>query len=390
LGHLDGAGFPEDDGSVNFATRPICALALLLMSGAPPAIAARAGPTEAAARVVEVARSDRLAGEIALADHGRITLDRVLGLADREHHNPHRTGARWLWASVTKQVTATLVMQEVEAGRIVLDRPIRAYLPQFVGPSGDKVTVRQLLQHTSGLPNPDDTPPDAQTVPRFYTETGARIGDGARAQGYCAGTPKANPGTGFSYNNCDYLVLGAILERVTGRSFAALAAERIARPLGLRSVRLAVDGAPRGGAASIGYTTGGLRYPPINVATFGAAGALTGTARDLLAIDLALASGKLLKDPARSVLWGGDPKLGYEALGVWAFPATLRGCAAPVMLIERRGDVGGTQVRNVIAPEIGRALAVFTNDDSVDFGEVWQGKGPSFDLLSAAFCEAKP
>ena len=78
--------------------------------------------------------------------------------------------------------------------------------------------------------------------------------------------------------------------------------------------------------------------------------------------------------------------LGYEALGAWSFPAGLAGCAAPVALVERRGDVGGIQVRNVIAPALGRSMAVFVNDDTVDFGEVWQGKGLSYELLSAAFC----
>ncbi|WP_274517574.1 serine hydrolase [Sphingomonas sp. PAMC 26621] len=191
---------------------------------------------------------------------------------------------------------------------------------------------------------------------------------------------------GFAYNNCDYLVLGAILERVTGRPYARLVADRIAKPLGLRSLRVARDGAPRGDAAAVGYTTGGKPYPTVNVATFGAAAALTGTARDLAAFDRALAAGKLVGRESRDILWKGDPKLGYEALGVWSFPARLAGCAQPVTLIERRGDVAGIQVRNVIAPDLGRSVAVFVNDDTVQFGEIWQGKGLSYDLLSAAFC----
>jgi hypothetical protein len=85
-------------------------------------------------------------------------------------------------------------------------------------------------------------------------------------------------------------------------------------------------------------------------------------------------------------MWRGEPKLGYAALGAWSFPSTLRGCAGPVRLVERRGAIGGVQVRNVIAPEKGRVLIVFTNDEGVDFGEVWQGKGLSHDLLSAALC----
>jgi CubicO group peptidase (beta-lactamase class C family) len=289
---------------------------------------------------------------------------------------------------VTKQVTAVLVMQQVEVGTLALDGTIRSYLPGFAGTSGDRVTLRQLLQHQSGLPNPDDTPQNADSLPGFYTETGTVIGDAARTTDFCAGKPKTEPGANFAYNNCDYLVLGAILARVTGKSYAALVASQIAQPLKLKSLRLARDGELRGRGNAIGYTGDGKPYPPINVATFGAAGALTGTARDLIALDRALIAGMLLKPQTRAILWKGDPKLGYEALGAWSFSASLAGCATPVALVERRGDVGGIQVRNVITPALGRSIAVFVNDDTLDFGEVWQGKGLSYDLLSAAFCSA--
>ena len=342
--------------------------------------------TTAAARVTTIAKAAHLSGEIALTDRTGPTIDRTLGLADPGKQQSHRRGARWLWASVTKQVTAVLVMQQVESGTLSLDGTIRHYLPAFAGANGDTITLRQLLQHLSGLPNPDDTAAGAGDVPIFYTETGAGIADTPRATGFCSATPKAAPGAGFAYNNCDYLVLGAILERVTGKPYAQLVADRIAKPLGLRSLRIARDGALRGGGAATGYTAGGKPYPAVNVATFGAAGALTGTARDLVAFDRALAAGRLLGPESRAIWWKADPKVGYEALGVWSFPARLAGCVQPVTLIERRGDVGGIQVRNVIAPNFGRSVAVFVNDDTVDFGEVWQGKGLSFDLLSAAFC----
>lgn len=361
------------------------AASLAILSSA-AADAATPTLTVAQQRVMQIARAAPLSGEIAMADQSGAIVDAALGLADREDHRAHRRGARWLWASVTKQVTAVLIMQQVEAGTLSLDGTIRTYLPDFAGTGGDSVTVRQVLQHLSGLPNPDDTPPDAADVPEFYRQTGALIGNTPRMAGYCAGKPKADAGSRFTYNNCDYLVLGAMLERVTGKSFAALVAEKIAMPLGLTSLKLASDGAQRGGAVAIGYTVAGRRYPPINVATFGAAGALTGTARDLIAFDRAMLTGALLKPESRTVLWQGNPKLGYEALGAWSFPARLNGCDAPVALVERRGDVGGIQVRNIIAPLTGRSIAIFTNDDTVDFGEVWQARGLAYDLLSAAFC----
>ncbi len=70
------------------------------------------------------------------------------------------------------------------------------------------------------------------------------------------------------------------------------------------------------------------------------------------------------------------------------FPAALKHCAQKVALVERRGDIGGVQVRNIMAPELGRVLIVFTNSAAVDFGEIWQGSGFSYDLLDAAFCSA--
>ncbi len=313
-----------------------------------------------------------------------VLYERVVGLADRARNRPIRADAAWRWASVTKQVTAALVMQQVDSGRIALDEPVTRYLPEFGGPTGKEVTVRQLLQHTSGLPNPDDTPRDGGGFPAFYLARGAGTGNAAASRGYCATAPKRAPGAGFEYNNCDYLVLGAILERVTGRPYAELVRGKLSRPLGLRSLRVADAQGER--SPVIGYEGDGRREPAMNLATFGAAGALSGTARDLLAFDHSLAGHRLVSAPSTAEMWRGDPRLGYAALGAWSFPATLRGCPEPVRLVERRGALGGIQVRNVIAPERGRALIVFTNSAAVDFGEIWQGKGLSHELLSAAVC----
>jgi D-alanyl-D-alanine carboxypeptidase len=64
----------------------------------------------------------------------------------------------------------------------------------------------------------------------------------------------------------------------------------------------------------------------------------------------------------------------------------LKGCPTPVRIIERRGAIGGVQVRNFILPDADVVVIAFTNRDDFDFGEIWQGKGFAFDLLSAAAC----
>jgi hypothetical protein len=74
------------------------------------------------------------------------------------------------------------------------------------------------------------------------------------------------------------------------------------------------------------------------------------------------------------------------ALGQWVFSVPLKGCAAPVRIVERRGAIGGVEVRNFILPDKDVVAIAFTNRSGFDFGEVWQGKGFSYDLLSSAAC----
>lgn len=269
----------------------------------------------------------------------------------------------WPWASVSKQITAVIAMQEVERGRLGLDATLAEVLPAFRGRTRDAITVRQLMMHTSGLPNPDDSP-------------AGRRGP-SDALGYCAGAPKAAAGERFEYNYCDTIVLAAVLERVTRTPFPRLLQQRIAKPLGLET--LAMDG--KVARKRFGVTTA------VN-SNFGASGAMGGSLRDLLTFDRALLQGKLLSPASLAVLWQGDPKLGYVALGAWSFPMQLPGCEGEVALVERRGHIDNVQVRNVLAPQLGRVVILVSDDPDLDYGEIWQGAGITFDAVTKAFCHA--
>lgn len=101
----------------------------------------------------------------------------------------------------------------------------------------------------------------------------------------------------------------------------------------------------------IGYVGDTQRVEPEwNLASFGASGALIGSAEDLWRFDRALVEHRLLGKEATRIMWAGDPKLGFVALCAWSFSAPLAGCHEPVTLVERRGDLGGVQVRNLIDP----------------------------------------
>jgi D-alanyl-D-alanine carboxypeptidase len=368
-------------GFVKIAMCAILSIALL-------SITFGANATPALDEVMKRADSAGFSGVVLVGDDTKTLYERANGYADRTKKIPHSADMMWRWASVSKQVTAIIAAQLVTAGKLSLDKTIADYLSakQFRGRDAKRITIRQLLQHTSGLPNPDDS--TAGAMPTFYRATTSS--DRVHAEstnGFCAGTPKRAPGEQFEYNNCDYLVLGAVIEQVTGESFTQVLAKRIARPLKLETLAMASGG--NSGATSLkGYLDATHAEPALNLVSYGAAGAMTGSPRDLLTLDRALISDSLLSTEMKRQFWKGEPKLGYAALGVWSFPAPLKGCKEAVDLIERRGEIGGVQVRNIIVPQMKKAIIVFVNRADWTFGEIWQGDGFSHDLLSAALCDA--
>jgi CubicO group peptidase (beta-lactamase class C family) len=129
--------------------------------------------------------------------------------------------------SLGKQFTAALVLQLADSGRLSLDDPIRRWLPE--GPSRwDSVTVRHLLTHTSGIPDYTDSVVDLH---REYTE-------GHLVQVAAGLPPIFAPGARWSYSNTGYVLLGAIIRRVTGRFYGDLLRERVFTPLGMRTARI--------------------------------------------------------------------------------------------------------------------------------------------------------
>lgn len=358
------------------------ALAVVALTLAASATAATPPGTQARLwQVVSTAQAQGFAGEVLVADADSAWFEHAVGLARRKPDVAHKTGAVWRWGSVSKQVTVTLAMQLVDAGLLKLDDTLAERWPAFQAPGAAQITVRHLMQHLSGLAHTGDSPKDADGMWSFYRRKGPPWQPDALR--FCAGPAKAAPGERFQYGNCDTLVLAGLIEHLTGQPIRQLMQERIAQPLGLRSLRLN-EGRTR--AMAVAMDPNGQAVPQPVMATYGAAGAMEGTARDLLAFNRALLAGRLVSDASRKAMWTGEPKWGYAGLGVWAFSAPIAGCAEPVELVERRGYVGGIQARNIIAPGRGVSVVMFSNQADFDFGEIWQGKGLSHDVLAAALC----
>lgn len=287
-------------------------------------------------------------------------------LGDAVPGRPHATDAPFRWASVSKMVTAILVLQEVDEGRIALDAPVVTYLPDAPVPNSDRITIRQLLAHRSGLAEQSDLPD-------------APPGDLLQ---YCQASA-AEPGSTFLYNNCDTIVLGKVLEAVSGAAYLDLVNQRIGRPLGI-ALTLPDE------ARSEAVMENGAAESPVWPSGYGPAGGLYGTVADLLKINAALIQGRLLSATALETMLTGDPAWGYAALSVWSYSPDLGDCLGRTRLVERYGEIGGVQVRNFLLPDLDLALSVYSNDHRTAFGEVWRGQGLSINLIRAAACGASP
>ncbi len=283
----------------------------------------------------------------------------------------YEEGRAWPWASVTKQVIAVMVMQQVEAGKLELDAPASDYLPRFAS-DAQSPTVRQLLQHQSGLRDPDLTPAGEDGIPSFYK-------DGPTGIDWCLAERETPAAEGWVYNNCDYIVLGALLEEVTGKTIDALIADRLGTPSGWSNTQLLTAS---GTSAFVGKSPDYIN----RISRYGSSAALVGPLEDMLAFNRALRNGDLISDESRAILWESDPALGYMALGQWVFEAPLYNCDAPVRIVERRGNIGKYQTRNFILPDFNFSIALATDQEGFDFHEIWMGSGFAHDLLAAVAC----
>jgi D-alanyl-D-alanine carboxypeptidase len=213
--------------------------------------------------------------------------------------------------SNTKTVVATLVLQLVAEGKLALTDPVNKWLPGQV-PDGNAITLRMLLNHTSGL---FDHTEDPALVPAFLGKDPHQWTSEELLAVAVKHAPLFPPGTKWSYSNTNYAALGAVLEKVTGESLRDLVRDRITRPLGLNHTYYPT-GTVWTGRHAHGYEPDAAHMPPEVPAEFrdfagahhdghvdasdnspafaGAAGAIVSTTRDWARFYTALMSGKLL------------------------------------------------------------------------------------------------
>ncbi|MBY6383344.1 beta-lactamase family protein [Rhodococcus erythropolis] len=260
-------------------------------------------------------------GSIATLDDGTTTAVMTSGVPNRTNGDSIGKNDRVRIGSVTKTFTASLVLQLVAEGKVDLDAPIEQYLPGLLhgsdmdgsGTDGSAITVRQLLQHRSGLPEFAGEPGADEWIAANEDRTLTPSAAVAIALGKPA---QFVPGTSFVYTNTNYIVLGMLVESVTGRSYADELQSRILDPLDLEDTYLPAAGERDirgdhltgyqdldGGLTDVSRTEPSIPW---------SAGAMVSTGTDLNAFWRALLDGQVV--PAEQLAEMTTPQVGATEL----------------------------------------------------------------------------
>lgn len=313
-------------------------------------------------------------GVVLAARNDEINFSGAVGKANRQWNIDNQISTKFRICSVTKQFTAMLVMQLVEAGKLKLDNSIADYLPEFRKETASKIKVRDLLNSASGLPVlPDE----------FYVSEDAKMTDANFVIGkYLQGDLQFEPGAKFNYNNGDFIILGAIIEKVSGKSYERNLQEKIFQPLGMKNSGLLRNETVVENLAN-GYTFKDGNYLNegfVQIQNFGAAGAMYASAEDLLLWDKALMSYKLLSRKLTDEMFTPSAKLGFVALGSWKYKLKLGGVERTI--VERQGYINGFCALNLILPEEKIAVIFLSNTETQTLFQTYAGSGLSFEVLN--------
>ncbi|MFF2806620.1 serine hydrolase domain-containing protein [Streptomyces sp. NPDC058000] len=292
--------------------------------------------------------------------------------------------------SNTKAFTATVVLQLVGEGKVALDAPIERYLPKLVrgeGIDGRRITVRQLLQHTSGLPNYTEFLGDFSTYRHTYVAPRTLLDLALAHKALFA------PGTRWSYSNTNYLLAGLLIEKVIGRPLAEQITQRVIDRIGLRHTAFPGVGDERiREAHPEGYYPSKPGGPLTDVTELDpdwawSAGQLVSTPSDLNRFFTALLGGRLLRPaqlaemrrtvPAESGLWPGA----RYGLGLVSTPLSCGG-----LMWGHGGDIPGYRTRTGVTTD-GRAVTVAVTADPTPTPKTPDHAQP---LLDTTLCTRGP
>ncbi|MBF5042004.1 beta-lactamase family protein [Aggregicoccus sp. 17bor-14] len=235
-------------------------------------------------------------GVVLLARGGKVLHAGAYGHADFEAHRRTSLETRYQLGSISKLVASIVVLKLVDEGKLSLTAPIATYLPDYRADSGAKVTLHHLLSHTSGVPN--DLVASFKKDPSIAT---LDLSMDEAVKRFASGDLAFEPGARFDYSHSNWVLVKAIIERVTGRTYAQEVQRVLLRPLRLKSAGIFTGDFARVPRAAQGYSAihpapkrGGTPNPSF----IECAGGYYSSAKDLLTLTRAVYGGKVLSADA--------------------------------------------------------------------------------------------
>ena len=285
------------------------------------------------------------------------------GMADLENDVPATARSVYRIGSVTKQFTAAAVMQLVEQGKVRLDDSIGAHLPGLPA-RWQPVKIRQLLNHTSGIPSYTDV---GERWRRRWSEE--MIPDSLLAF-TTADSMWFEPGAQWRYDNTGYILLGMVIEKQSGRSWGADLSERFAKPLGLSDTRScqAEPVIPRRARGYEDEGNGWINTPYLAMSQPYSAGAMCSTVGDLARWNRALHTGKVVTAPSYAMMTTPE---GAAAKNSFPYGFGLaRDTLAGRTVIIHGGGIHGFITGNAWVPDAELSVTVLTNSGGAPADEL--------------------
>lgn len=304
-------------------------------------------------------------GAALTATSGKIDFLNGAGIANRQTGTTINSKSRFRIASITKTFTAVIIMQLQQEHKINLGDMLGKYLPSYKGPAKNKVSIYNLLTYSSGLPNCEHN--RNMEVYQLPLSVDAFIDQ------YSSGVLEFEPGTKFSYDNGDYIILGRIIERITGRSFQQNLSERILQPLHMQNTGLLRSGDIIPGLVSSyifnDSTKGFENDPPYLIENFNAAGAMYSTVEDLLKFDQGIFNYQLVTKASVEQMIKPDTALGNAGLGFW-YSKDYAAIDEPY--VYRPGGIQGSAANWIHILDSNKTIIAFANTDATNLFELSQ------------------
>ncbi|MET7688771.1 serine hydrolase domain-containing protein [Streptomyces sp. NPDC005483] len=368
----------------------VAATTVALTAGfAAPALAAGADTHEGTRQAARAAVKDGVPGVTLTAKDGRSTWSITAGTGNLRTHAPRSVDDRYRVGSITKTFVSTVLLQLEAEGRLSLDDTVEKWLPGLVhgnGHDGGRITVRQLLNHTSGIFDytADETfgrtyfLKDGFLEHRYDTQSPGDLVAIAMAH-----QPDFAPGTSWNYSNTNYVVAGMVIQKVTGRSYGEEIRHRIIGPLHLTATsvpgtRVTVPRPSSRAYSKLARTATGPTYDvtELNPSLASSAGEMISDSADLDRFYSALLKGRLLpakqlKEMKTTVAAPGIPNAGY-GLGLMD-----RKLSCGVHVWGHGGGIHGSSSEAVTTADGRHSVAFNFNGD-------WSGDSDA--VVEAEFC----